>query len=129
MRHIRPMIAEADQVNFVSWQARRYLPGITTIDDRSRPFGYPDNTTPPTPGATFKPMRMSVLPSITNNFNDTFAFRDADQQVDTAVNPPWWHARISVQAVHGKDIRNAAFFYWHVEAVKRTNGLVNLRLY
>jgi prepilin-type N-terminal cleavage/methylation domain-containing protein/prepilin-type processing-associated H-X9-DG protein len=120
-------IAEGDQVNFASRQAFRFVPGTTTIDNYSRPFGYPSNTVPPQPRAPFKPMRMSVLASVTNDFSGTFAFRDVDQQVDTPVNPPWWHARISVPAVHGNDIRNAAFFDWHVEGVKGTNGLVNLR--
>src|SRR6266571_5586735 len=110
-------------------QAFRFLPGTTTVDDSSRPFGYPSNTVPPSPGAPFKPMRMSVLASITNDFSGTFAFRDVDRQVDTPVNPPWWHARISAPAVHGKDIRNVAFFDWHVEAVKGTNGLMNLKPY
>ena len=122
-------IAEGDQVNFASRQAFQFLPGTTTIDDRSRPFGYPSNTIPPSPGAPFKPMRMSVLASITNNFSGAFAFRDVDQEVDTSVNPPWWHSRISVLAVHGHDIRNVAFFDWHVEGVKGTNGLVNVKPY
>lgn len=122
-------VAEGDQVNFVSRQALRYLPGTANVDDRSRPFGYPGNTSPPTPGAPFKPMSMSALMSITNNFSGTFVFRDADQQADTSVVPPWWHARVSVPAVHGSDIRNVAFFDWHVAAVKGTNGLVNLRPY
>ena len=74
-------------------------------------------------------MSMSALASITNNFSGTFALRDADQQVDTSVVPPWWHARISVPAVHGGDIRNVAFFDWHVESVKGTNGLMNLKPY
>ena len=122
-------VTEADQVNFASRQAFRFLPGTSMVDDSSRPFGYPDNTLPPSPGAPFKPMRMSVLASITNNFSGTFAFRDVDQQVDTPVNPPWWHSRISVPAAHGTDIRNVAFFDWHVEGVKGTNGLVNLKPY
>ena len=67
-------------------------------------------------------MRMSVLASVTNDFSGTFAFRDVDQEVDTPVNPPWWHARISGPAVHGKGIRNVAFFDWHVEGMKGTNG-------
>jgi len=122
-------VVEGDQVNFASRQAFRFLPGTMTVDDSSRPFGYPANTSPPSPGAPFKPMRMSVLASITNNFSGTFAFRDVDQQVDTPVNPPWWHSRISVPAVHGSDLRNVAFFDWHVEAVKGTNGLMNLKPY
>lgn len=122
-------VAEGDQVNFASRQAFRFHPGTTTVDDSSRPFGYPDNTSPPSPGAPFKPMRMSVLAAITNNFSGTFAFRDVDQQVDTPVNPPWWHSRISVPAVHGNDVRNVAFFDWHVEGVKGTNGLMNLKPY
>jgi len=120
-------VAEGDQVNFASRQAFWFLPGSTTIDNRSRPFGYPGNTTPPQPGAPFRPMRLSVLASVTNNFSGTFAFRDVDQEVDTPVNPPWWHARISARAVHGQELRNAAFFDWHIEAVKGTNGLINLR--
>src|SRR5215813_4602569 len=80
-----PDVLERDQVNFVSRQALLFLPGTTTIDDRSRPFGYPGATSPPTPGAPFPPMRMSVLMSVTNNFSGTFAFRDADQQADTPV--------------------------------------------
>ncbi len=120
-------VAEGDQVNFASRQAFAFLPDSMTIDNRSRPFGYPDNTIPPQPDAPFKPMRLSVLASVTNNFSGTFAFRDVDQQVDTPVNPPWWHARISVQAVHGQNLRNVAFFDWHVEAMKGTNGLINLR--
>lgn len=120
-------VAEGDQVNFASRQAFWFLPDSTTIDNRSRPFGYPGNTTPPQPGAPFRPMRLSVLASVTNNFSGTFAFRDVDQVVDTPVNPPWWHARISPKAVHGQNLRNAAFFDWHIEAVKGTNGLVNLR--
>jgi prepilin-type N-terminal cleavage/methylation domain-containing protein/prepilin-type processing-associated H-X9-DG protein len=122
-------VAEGDQVNFVSRQAFHFLPGTTIVDDRSRPFGYPSNTVPPSPGAPFKPMRMSVLASITNDFSGTFAIRDADQHVDTSVTPPWWHARVSVPAVHGRDIRNVAFFDWHVEGVKGSNGLVNLKPY
>jgi len=120
-------VAEGDQVNFASRQAFWFLPDSTTIDNRSRPFGYPGNTRPPQPGAPFLPMRLSVLASVTNNFSGTFAFRDVDQEVDTPVNPPWWHARISTRAVHGQELRNAAFFDWHIEAIKGTNGLVNLR--
>src|SRR5439155_17223704 len=97
-------VAEADQVNFASRQAFRYLPGTTDVDNQSRPFGYPNNTSPPTPGAPFAPMRMSVLAAVTNNFSGTFAFLDVDQEVDTAVTPPWWHARISASAVHGHRI-------------------------
>ena len=74
-------------------------------------------------------MSMSMLMSVTNNFSGTFAFRDADQQVDTSVTPPWWHARVSVAAVHGHEVRNVAFFDWHVESVRGTNGLVNLKPY
>jgi len=74
-------------------------------------------------------MSMSGLASITNDFSGTFAFRDADQQVDTSVVPPWWHGRISIPAVHGEDLRNVAFFDWHVEAIKGTNGLINLKPY
>jgi prepilin-type N-terminal cleavage/methylation domain-containing protein/prepilin-type processing-associated H-X9-DG protein len=122
-------IAEWDQVNFVSRQALRFLPATTTVDESSRPFGYPNNTSPPTPGAPFKPMSMSALASITNDFSGTFAFRDADQQVDTSVVPPWWHARVSMGAVHGGNLRNVAFFDWHVETVKGTNGLMNLKPY
>jgi prepilin-type N-terminal cleavage/methylation domain-containing protein/prepilin-type processing-associated H-X9-DG protein len=122
-------VAERDQVNFVSRQAFLYLPGTTMVDDHSRPFGYPGATSPPTPGAPFPPMRMSVLMSVTNNFSGTFAFRDADQQADTSVTPPRWHAQVSVAAVHGGDIRNVAFFDWHVESVRGTNGLVNLKPY
>jgi prepilin-type N-terminal cleavage/methylation domain-containing protein/prepilin-type processing-associated H-X9-DG protein len=120
-------VAEGDQVNFASRQAFWFLPDSATIDNRSRPFGYPGNTRPPQPGAPFRAMRLSVLASVTNNFSGTFAFRDVDQEVDTPVNPPWWHARISAGAVHGGELRNAAFFDWHIEAVKGTNGLVNLR--
>ena len=127
MRLRAPDVAEGDQVNFASRQAFWFLPESTIIDNRSRPFGYPDNTIPPQPGAPFRPMRMSVLASVTNNFSGTFAFRDVDQVVDTPVNPPQWHARVSAKAVHGRDLRNAAFFDWHVEAIKGTNGLVNLR--
>ena len=122
-------VAEGDQVNFVSRQALQFLPGTTTVDDRSRPFGYPGATSPPTPGAPFPPMSMSMLMSVTNNFSGTFAFRDADQQADTSVTPPWWHVRVSAAAVHGQDIRNVAFFDWHVESVRGTNGLVNLKPY
>ena len=120
-------VAEGDQVNFASRQAFWFLPGSSTIDNRSRPFGYPGNTMPPQPGAPFRPMRLSTLASVTNSFSGTFAFRDVDQKVDTSVNPPWWHARISARAVHGQELRNVAFFDWHVEAIKGTNGLVNLR--
>ena len=70
-----------------------------------------------------------MLMSVTNNFSGTFAFRDADQQADTSVTPPWWHVRVSAAAVHGHDIRNVAFFDWHVESVSGTNGLVNLKPY
>jgi prepilin-type N-terminal cleavage/methylation domain-containing protein/prepilin-type processing-associated H-X9-DG protein len=120
-------VAEGDQVNFVSRQAFQFLPDTTVLDNRSRPFGYPGNTIPPQPGAPFKPMHLSALASVTNNFSGTFAFRDVDRQVDTSVTPPWWHARISAPAVHGQDLRNVSFFDWHVEGVKGTNGLVNLR--
>jgi len=122
-------VKEGDQVNYASRQAFRFVPGTFAVDDSSRPFGYPSNTVPPPPGAPFKPMRMSVLASVTNDFSGTFAFRDVDQEVDTPVNPPWWHARISGSAVHGKGIRNVAFFDWHVEGMKGTNGLVNLKPY
>src|SRR5262245_36728728 len=122
-------VTEGDQVNYASRQAFRFVPGTMVVDDSSRPFGYPSNTVPPSPGAPFKPMRLSVLAAVTNDFSGTFAFRDVDQEVDTAVNPPWWHVRISRAAVHGKEIRNAAFFDWHVEAMKGTNGLVNLKPY
>jgi prepilin-type N-terminal cleavage/methylation domain-containing protein/prepilin-type processing-associated H-X9-DG protein len=122
-------MAEGERVNFALRQAFNFLPGTTTIDDSSRPFGYPGNTVPPAPGAPFRPMRLSVLASVTNNFSGTFAMRDVDQKVDTAVEPPEWHTQVSVGAVHGNDIRNVAFFDWHVEGVKGTNGLVNLKPY
>ena len=117
-------VAEGDQVNFASRQAFRFQPGTSLVDDSSRPFGYPSNTVPPSPGAPFKPMRLSTLASVTNDFSHTFAFRDVDQEVDTPVNPPWWHSRISARAVHGKEIRNVVFFDWHVDAVRGTNGLM-----
>lgn len=120
-------VAEGDQVNFASRQAFRFQPGSSLVDDSSRPFGYPSNTVPPSPGAPFKPMHLSALASVTNDFSQTFAFRDVDQEVDTSVNPPWWHSRISRSAVHGKEIRNVAFFDWHVDAVRGTNGLMNLK--
>jgi prepilin-type N-terminal cleavage/methylation domain-containing protein/prepilin-type processing-associated H-X9-DG protein len=129
MKHRADDVAEANQVNFVSRQALRFLPGTTTVDDRSRPFGYPNNTSPPTPGAPFLPMSMSALASLTNDVSGTFAFRDADQEVDTSVTPPWWHVRVSAKAVHGGNRRNVAFFDWHVESVRGTNGLVNLKPY
>ena len=44
------------------------------------------------------------------------------QQADAAVDPPRWHSRISVPALHGQDIRNVAFFDWHVEGRRGTNG-------
>jgi prepilin-type N-terminal cleavage/methylation domain-containing protein/prepilin-type processing-associated H-X9-DG protein len=122
-----PDVAPGDQVNFASRQAFHFVTGTSAVDDRSRPFGYPSNTSPPSPGAPFRPMRLSTLASITNDFSSTFAFRDVDQEVDTPVNPPWWHARISPRAVHGGNIRNVVFFDWHVEGVKGTNGLMNLK--
>jgi prepilin-type N-terminal cleavage/methylation domain-containing protein/prepilin-type processing-associated H-X9-DG protein len=120
-------VAEGDQVNFASRQAFRYKPGTTLVDDSSRPFGYPSNTVPVTPGAPFRPMRLSSLASVTNNFSQTFAFRDVDREVDTPVDPPWWHSRVSNGAVHGNQIRNVVFFDWHVEGVRGTNGLMNLK--
>lgn len=122
-------VAEGDQVNFASRQAFRFKPGTMLVDDSSRPFGYPSNTVPPSPGAPFNPMKLSALASVTNNYSQTFAFRDVDKEVDTPVNPPWWHARISDGAVHGKEIRNVVFFDWHVEGVRGTNGLMNLKPY
>jgi prepilin-type N-terminal cleavage/methylation domain-containing protein/prepilin-type processing-associated H-X9-DG protein len=120
-------VPDGEQINFASRNALRFIPGTRTIDNATRPFGYPDKTIPPVAGAPFKPMRLSWLAAVTNNFSGTFAFRDADQRVDGANNPPWWHAYISHTAVHGSDIRNVAFFDWHVESVKGTNGLMNLR--
>jgi len=120
-------VPEGEQINFASRAALRYLPGTQHSDNSTRPFGYPANTLPVVPGAPFKPMRMSALASITNNYSGTFAFRDVDCQVDSTNNPPWWHSRISLTAVHGSDIRNVAFFDWHVESVRGTNGMHNLR--
>ncbi|HXI73417.1 MAG TPA: prepilin-type N-terminal cleavage/methylation domain-containing protein [Verrucomicrobiae bacterium] len=120
------LVPDGEQINFASRNALRFLPGTRTIDNTTRPFGYPDNTIPPVTGAPFKPMRLSWLAAVTNNFSGTFALRDADQQLDGTNNPPWWHSWISRSAVHGSDIRNAAFFDWHVESVKGTNGLSNL---
>ncbi|HEY1663058.1 MAG TPA: type II secretion system protein [Verrucomicrobiae bacterium] len=120
-------VPDGEQINFASRNALRFVPGTTTIDNNSRPFGYPANTIPPVTSSPYKPMRMSFLAAITNDFSGTFALRDVDNQVDGVNNPPRWHARISVLAVHGSDIRNAAFFDWHVESVKGTNGMVNLR--
>jgi prepilin-type processing-associated H-X9-DG protein len=105
----------------------RFIPGTRTIDNTTRPFGYPNKTIPPVAGAPFKPMHLSWLAAVTNNFSGTFAFRDADQQLDGTNDPPWWHSWISHSAVHGAGIRNVAFFDWHVESVKGTNGLFNLR--
>jgi prepilin-type N-terminal cleavage/methylation domain-containing protein/prepilin-type processing-associated H-X9-DG protein len=119
-------VPDGEQVNFASRNALRFLPGTTTIDNTTRPFGYPANTIPPVAEAPFKPMHLSWLAAVTNNYSGTFALRDTDQQLDGTSNPPWWHSFISHSAVHGSDIRNAAFFDWHVESVKGTNGLFNL---
>jgi prepilin-type N-terminal cleavage/methylation domain-containing protein/prepilin-type processing-associated H-X9-DG protein len=124
-----PDVTEGDQVNFASRQAFHFRPGTQEVDDSSRPFGYPSNTVPPSPGAPFRPMRLTILAAVTNDFSNTFAFRDVDQHVDTPVNPPWWHSRISRDAIHGKDTRNVAFFDWHVASVKGTNSLMNLKPY
>jgi len=121
------VVPDGEQINFASRNALRFLPGTRTIDNSTRPFGYPGNTIPPVAGAPFRPMHLSWLAAVTNNFSGTFAFRDTDQQLDSTNNPPWWHSYISQSAVHGSDIRNAAFFDWHVESVKGTNGLFNLR--
>jgi prepilin-type N-terminal cleavage/methylation domain-containing protein/prepilin-type processing-associated H-X9-DG protein len=126
MRIRAPVVPDGEQINFASRNALRFLPGTTTIDNTARPFGYPNNTIPPVTGAPFKPMHLSWLAAITNNFSGTFALRDADQQLDGTNNPPWWHPYISALVVHGSGIRNAAFFDWHVESVKGTNGLSNL---
>jgi prepilin-type N-terminal cleavage/methylation domain-containing protein/prepilin-type processing-associated H-X9-DG protein len=119
-------VPDGEQINFVSRNALRFLAGTRTIDNTSRPFGYPNNTLPPVAGAPFKPMHLSWLAAITNNYSGTFALRDTDQQLEGTSNPPWWHPWISHSAVHGSDIRNVAFFDWHVESVKGTNGLSNL---
>ena len=120
------VVPDSEQINFASRNALRFLPGTKTIDNTTRPFGYPSNTIPPVVGAPFKPMHLSWLAAITNNYSGTFAFRDVDQQLDGTNNPPWWHSWISHSAVHGSGIRNVAFFDWHVESVKGTNGLSNL---
>jgi prepilin-type N-terminal cleavage/methylation domain-containing protein/prepilin-type processing-associated H-X9-DG protein len=120
------VVPAGEQINFASRNALRFLPGTRTIDNKTRPFGYPSNTIPPVAGTPFKPMHLSWLAAVTNNFSGTFAFRDTDQQLEGTINPPWWHSYISHSAVHGSDIRNVAFFDWHVESVKGTNGLANL---
>jgi prepilin-type processing-associated H-X9-DG protein len=120
------VVPDGEQINFASRNALRFLPGTKTIDNATRPFGYPDKTIPPVAGAPFKPMHLSWLAAVTNNFSGTFAFRDTDQQMDSTNNPPWWHSYISHAAVHGSGIRNVAFFDWHVESVKGSNGLFNL---
>jgi len=84
MRLQAQSVAEGDQMNFTPRQAFIFLPGTTTIDDRSRPFDYPANTVPPSPGAPFKPMRLSVLASVITTSVASLPFRDVDQQVDTA---------------------------------------------
>jgi prepilin-type processing-associated H-X9-DG protein len=119
-------VPDGEQINFVSRNALRFLAGTRTIDNTTRPFGYPSNTIPPIAGQPFKPMHLSWLAAITNNYSGTFALRDTDQQLEGTNNPPWWHPWISRLAVHGSDIRNVAFFDWHVESVKGTNGLSNL---
>ena len=119
-------VPDGEQVNFASRNAFRFLPGTRKIDNTTRPFGYPANTIPPVAGTPFKPMHLSFLAAITNNYSGTFAMRDVDQQLDGTNDPPWWHPYISHAAVHGSGIRNAAFFDWHVESVKGTNGLFNL---
>ena len=120
------VVPDGEQINFASRTALRFIPGTRTIDNSTRPFGYPDKTIPPVAGAPFKPMHLSWLAAVTNNFSGTFAFRDTDQRVDGTNNPPWWHAYVSHSAVHGSDIRNVAFFDWHVESVKGGKGLANL---
>ena len=121
-----PKVPGGEQINFASRNALRFLPGTKKIDNTTRPFGYPNNTIPPVAEAPFKPMHLSWLAAITNNYSGTFALRDVDQQLDSTNNPPWWHSWISHSAVHGSEIRNVAFFDWHVESVKGTNGLSNL---
>ena len=121
------VVPDGVQINFASRNALRFLPGTRTIDNTARPFGYPGNTIPPVAGAPFRPMHLSWLAAVTNNFSGTFAFRDVDQELDGTNDPPWWHSWISHSAVHGSELRNVAFFDWHVEFMKGTNGLFNLR--
>ncbi|MGC9944078.1 MAG: prepilin-type N-terminal cleavage/methylation domain-containing protein [Verrucomicrobiota bacterium] len=120
-------VPDGIQINFASRNALRFLPGTRTIDNTTRPFGYPGKTIPPVSGAPFKPMHLSWLAAVTNNYSGTFAFRDVDRELDGTNDPPWWHSWISHSAVHGPELRNVAFFDWHVEFVKGTNGLINLR--
>jgi prepilin-type N-terminal cleavage/methylation domain-containing protein/prepilin-type processing-associated H-X9-DG protein len=126
MKIKKAVVPDGEQINFASRTALRFIPGTKTLDNSTRPFGYPSNTIPPVAGAPFRPMHLSWLAAVTNNFSGTFAFRDTDQRVDGTNNPPWWHAYVSRTAVHGSDIRNVAFFDWHVESVKGAKGLGNL---
>ena len=126
MRIKSAIVPDGEQINFAARNALRFIPGTTTLDNTTRPFGYPANTMPPVAGSPFKPMHLSWLAAITNNYSGTFALRDTDQQLDGTNNPPWWHPYISAKAVHGRDVRNVAFFDWHVEGVRGTNGLKNL---
>jgi prepilin-type N-terminal cleavage/methylation domain-containing protein/prepilin-type processing-associated H-X9-DG protein len=117
-------------------QIRYPIPSDETIDRRvtycdrgallpsnpnSRPFGYPLTNFPGIPGSPFKPLKLSAISSYKSPAQ-TYALRDVDMQRDSGA-VIYWNTVISLQAIHGNDLRNAVFFDWHAEAVRGTNGL------
>jgi prepilin-type N-terminal cleavage/methylation domain-containing protein/prepilin-type processing-associated H-X9-DG protein len=117
-------------------QIRYPIPTDETIDRRvtycdrgallpsnpnSRPFGYPLTNFPGIPGSPFKPLKLSAISSYKSPAQ-TYALRDVDMQRDSGA-VIYWNTVISLQAIHGNDLRNAVFFDWHAEAVRGTNGL------
>jgi len=100
---------------------------IVTGLQASRPFGYPSGTTPPVAGAPFPPLKMSAIRQYTNDLSGCYALRDVDLQIDNDTAVPWQQQppnnQISVQAVHGNNLRNVIFFDWHAQSVKGTNYL------
>ena len=95
---------------------------IVKGNENSRPFGYPSGTTPPVPGAPYKPLKMAAISQFTNSLTQCYAMRDVDMQVDNG-SAVTWYTQISPTAVHGNNVRNVIYFDWHAEAVHGTNYL------
>jgi len=94
---------------------------IIPSNPASRPFGYPLTNFPGIPGSPYKPLKLSAVSGYRSPAN-TYAVRDVDMQLDSGA-VIYWSTVISLQAVHGRDLRNAVFFDWHAEAAHGKSGL------
>jgi prepilin-type N-terminal cleavage/methylation domain-containing protein len=117
MKFVVAGVNDGDRVNFATRQQ------IISGNNYSRPFGYPDGTSPPVAGAPYPPLKMSNVQTLTNNMSAVYAFRDVDQAVDGSATPPTWHSHVPAASVHGKSVRNAIFLDWHARSVRGTNLL------